>query len=691
MIIIEKIWHWVGMGTLLLLLLPKPAAAQVHTLFHDDFTVEAGRWISTDPGMEVKQHAGRLQLERLDPEGSGAALHEVLLRPRETFAFETSLRFDPLGPKARFGLIWNSSEAADRRYIWWIDPKGSFAVAAVENGRLQWLQEWTRTRRFKAGDDGNVLRLEKRGWAWYFMINGKEVLELPYKPFKGNFHGLLIEGQGRLELAYFSIEHPPVDINVVNGPEQNARKARLDSIINQPDRHETLPLLAFNRRSLYYNISDSMWTPGELVVSHVLGDTAWSVPAPLPGLESKGRLQMIQLGKSGNKGWAAHAQQPWQLMRKADSTWRWGASLPLSPKGTQPEDLSYWFLSEDESILLMAANRSGGYGDLDVYVSFREGSRYSKPKNLGNINTYGRETSPWLAPDGETLYFSSEGHPGYGGGDIFRSQRLDNTWTRWSVPENLGPRINGPTWDLGYRPWQGREDRAYMASVDSIRGDFDLYAIRIPEDLRTKAVVRVFGRLLHRKTGQPLGGLIRAQDLSPDSLHIEHNSETGLYSFLLPFGKAYQLFGERIGFFSTIDTLDVRAVRNFREIERDLYVSPIEVGETITLERVFFQRASPLLLEDSYAELDQLVMLLRALPGLEIEIQGHTDNLGTPDELQRLSEARAQTVREYLTSHGISVARIRARGFGATRPIASNANPATRQLNRRVDFNILKR
>ncbi|MEO1450093.1 MAG: OmpA family protein [Bacteroidota bacterium] len=663
--------------------------AQVHQLFHDDFTVETRRWQSADQELEVFQEGGLLHVSHSTQEGDASVLEEVLLRPREAFAIETSLSFEALSAKARFGLVWNSSERADRRYVWWMRSDGQYAIEMVEGGNGKWLHDWTRARRFKSGA-ANAFRLQKRGWAWYFVLNGKEILELPYKPFKGNHHGFVIEGEGRLKVNYVTIEHPPVEINVVDGTEKIARKARLDSTINRPDRHETMPYLSANRRSLYFTGSKTPWGKGDLLASHVLGDTAWSLPLPLEGIKPPVHGGMIHLNRRGNLAWMADKGQFIEIRRRADSSWATGQKLVLP--GTVLGPLTYGCFSQEQDILVEAAERKGGYGEQDLYVSFQRGGKWTTPKNLGSVlNTYGRETSPWLAPDGETLYFSSEGHPGYGGGDVFRTKRLDNTWTRWSTPENLGPKINGPTWDLGYRPWEGREDRAYMASIDSIRGDFDLFAIRIPEDLRERPVVRVYGRLLHRKTGRALDGQVTALDLSPDSLRIDHETETGSYSFLLPYGKAYQFYGERIGYFATVDTLDVRAIDRFREIEHDLYLSPIEVGETITLERVFFQRASPLLLESSYPELDQLVMLMRALPGLEIEIQGHTDNRGGVDELQRLSEQRAETVREYLISHGITARRIRARGFGASQPIASNDNPATRALNRRVDFNILKR
>ena len=270
---------------------------------------------------------------------------------------------------------------------------------------------------------------------------------------------------------------------------------------------------------------------------------------------------------------------------------------------------------------------------------------------------------------------------------------LSNTWTQWSQPLNLGPRINGPTWDAWYTPLPERPRQAHMASVDTLSGTYDLFGVRIPIDIREQPLVRVHGRVFNRKTGATLGAQIHSLDLSPDSLTQETKAAdpAGSYSLFLPYAKAYQLHAERIGYYSVVDTLDVRRVNSYREIELDLYLAPIEIGETIRLERIYFHRATARLLETSYPELDRLVYLMRVIPTLEIDIRGHTDNIGDPEELRLLSEQRAEVVRQYLVQRGIPATRITGQGYGGTMPLASNAHPETRKLNRRVEFYIRRR
>ena len=144
------------------------------------------------------------------------------------------------------------------------------------------------------------------------------------------------------------------------------------------------------------------------------------------------------------------------------------------------------------------------------------------------------------------------------------------------------------------------------------------------------------------------------------------------------------------GYFPILDTLDVRAADTYRDIRKNLYVKSLEYGKAVRLERVFFHRASPELLPASFADLNRLAILMHALPKLVVEIRGHTDNIGESVDLQLLSEQRASTVSQYLIDMGISPNRLSSQGFGATQPIASNEDPSTRPLNRRVEFVIIR-
>lgn len=674
-------------------------------LFHDEYRDDQGRWpLDSTASRQAWLAEGQLHLRQRPLPAPWLFTTEVYVEAKQAMTFGTVITQQPGGLQATYGLVWSADAGQQHYYAFLIRPEGYFAVVAGEKGAERMLIDWTRHRRIKGPGEANELQVRKQGWQLAFDINGKQVATLSFPRLQGLYHGLYLRGPAEIRVGYFFIDHPPVSINLIDGPECLATKRRLDSTVSQAGTHEVAPQLSRSGRTLYFSRRDTAARLGGLDIwqSQVQGDSMWGPPHRLPvPLTNDDPNLVVQVGAEhlilgswygpeGQAGGPGLAASRWQA---ADSSW-------AAPVNRERPELAlasrevHWFLSADGQTLLFAADLPGGYGDLDLYVSHRQpGGRWSSPRNLGpTLNTFGRECSPFLAEDGETLYFASEGHPGYGQGDIYQSQRLSNTWTHWSLPANLGPRINGPTWDAWYTPLPGRPRHVYMASVDSLRGDYDLYGVRIPIDLRREPLVRVYGQVFDRRSGRPLAARVQALDLSPAALRRDTRAEEdGHYTFFLPYQRAYQLYAERLGYYPVVDTLDVRRVSSYREIARDLYLQPIGLGDTVQLERLYFQRATAELLPDSYPELDRLVALLRGLSGLEIEIRGHTDNIGGVAELQALSEARADRVRQYLIDHGIAPDRLRSRGFGGSLPIADNANPATRPKNRRVEFIILKR
>lgn len=677
------------------------APAQSHFLFRDEFTLDAGRWpLDSGASRRAWLEAGQLHLEQRPLPAPWLVTTEVYVAARENMAWGTVITQVSPGLQAIYGLAWSADAEARRYYAFLLRPEGYFAVIAGEAGEERYLIDWTRHRKIKEPGAPNSLVVRKQGWKLYFDINGKEVASLAFPRLQGLFHGIYLRGPAHLTAGYFYVQHPPVSINLIDGPELLASKRVLDSTVSQAGTHEVAPQLLPSGRELYFSRADTAAGLAGLDIwrTAAQGDSMWGPAQRLPAPPNHGGPNTVVQAEAGQLllgSWYGPQGEDGgpglALSRRGETGWGIPANEPRPALSGPATD---WYRSPDGQTLLFAADLPGGYGDLDLYVSHRQADgRWSEPRNLGpTLNTFGAERTPWLAEDRETLYFASEGHPGYGRGDVYVTQRLSNTWTQWSLPVNLGPQINGPTWDGWYTPLPGRPRHVYMASVDSLRGDYDLYGVRIPLDLRREPLVRVYGQVFDKRSGQPLAARVQALDLSPAALRRDTRAgEDGHYTFFLPYQRAYQLYAERLGYYPVVDTLDVRRVSSYREIARDLYLQPIGLGDTVQLERLYFQRATAELLPDSYPELDRLVALLRGLPSLEIEIRGHTDNIGGVAELQALSEARAARVRQYLIDHGIAPGRLRSLGFGGSLPIADNVNPATRPKNRRVEFIIVKR
>jgi outer membrane protein OmpA-like peptidoglycan-associated protein len=339
----------------------------------------------------------------------------------------------------------------------------------------------------------------------------------------------------------------------------------------------------------------------------------------------------------------------------------------------------------------------GSYsGNTDIYV-YVETAAGPEVINLGEtINTPYGEYSPFLHPDGKTLYFSSEGHYGLGGLDVFKATRLqDDSWTAWSEPVNLGKEINSPYNDWGYQI-STDGTRAYFAAAGRPGGlgGNDIYAISMPSAAKPQPVVTVAGTVSD-PAGQPLAADIRWNDLEQQQQVGENRSDpqTGKYFIPLPAGRRYSYQAEKEGYIGKSEPFDLRGMQDHSQYQLDIVLYPVEQlakGEVaIRLNNIFFDFDKYELRPESKMELDRWVKFLKDNTTLVAEIQGHTDNVGSDTYNQTLSEERARAVQNYLVAEGISVARIPVKGFGESQPVDTNDTPEGRQDNRRVEIKFI--
>lgn len=387
------------------------------------------------------------------------------------------------------------------------------------------------------------------------------------------------------------------------------------------------------------------------------------------------------------------------VSRKTASGWSFPRRQIIDDYHNLSEYQDY-FVSNSGKVLISAVQRRDSRGDQDLYVSFRTGEdSWSKPVNMGRvINTPKVEFAPFLASDNKTLYFASNGHRGFGESDIFYTRRLDDTWTNWSPPENIGRAINSIGWD-GYYTISAKGDYAYFIStagalskVNFNPTDEDIFRISLSREAKPDPVVLVKGKVINAKTKQPINADIFYESFSDKNDNGVATSDpvNGDYKIVLPAGMKYGFRAEAKGFIAISQNEDFSNVNNYQEITRDLELAPIQVGETVQLNNIFFVQSKAEILPDSEPELDRLLKLLLDNPALVIELGGHTDNQGNSSANLQLSEERALAIVNYLIKHGIDKKRLEFKGYGGTRPIASNASAESRQKNRRVEIKILK-
>lgn len=346
-------------------------------------------------------------------------------------------------------------------------------------------------------------------------------------------------------------------------------------------------------------------------------------------------------------------------------------------------------LSPDKRALYFISNRPGGYGGSDLYVSYRQpNGKWGPAVNMGpGINSAGDEQAPFIHADNQTLYYTSDGLPGYGGTDLFVIRK--NPDGGWSRPENLGYPINTIE-NEGSLAVSADGLTAYYASDRSdSRGGLDIYKFDLRPDIRPYRTLYVKGRVLDAKTGKPLPSSVELVDNNNQhALMKVQTDELGEYFITLPTGKNYTFTVNRKGylFYSELYTLQNKEADSV--YQKDIYLQPVALNAVSTFRNIRFTSNSFDLPQDAFIELDRLLQLLTENPGLKIEISGHTDNIGKAEDNQVLATNRAKAIAGYLLSKGITQDRISYKGYGATQPIASNQTESGRAQNRRTTFTI---
>lgn len=338
-------------------------------------------------------------------------------------------------------------------------------------------------------------------------------------------------------------------------------------------------------------------------------------------------------------------------------------------------------------------NRKGGK-NYDIWVAtLQDNGTFGDAHPLSNvINTSGREESVFIAADGMTLYFASDGHPGMGGTDLFMSKKdSDGNWTE---PINLGYPINTSADESSILVEPNGEIAIFASDIKGGYGDLDFYSFKLPKDVQATPVTYFKGHVFDAESKQPLQAYFELKDLKTGKSVVQSvsNEKNGYFLVTLPKGREYALNVSKDGylFYSENFTLD-KPHTVLKPFKKDIPLQPIEVGHIITLKNVFFETAKYELKPKSKVELDQLVTFMNNNPSIHIELSGHTDAVGSAEDNLKLSQNRAKAVNDYLIKNGIDKERLTYKGYGKTRPIASNDTEEGRAENRRTEFKIIKK
>ncbi len=347
-------------------------------------------------------------------------------------------------------------------------------------------------------------------------------------------------------------------------------------------------------------------------------------------------------------------------------------------------------LSPDKRDLYFASRVPGGYGGIDIYISRRlPDGRWGEPENMGPaINTAGDESCPFIHADNQTLYFTSNGLPGYGGDDLFVARKqADRTWEE---PQNLGYPINTIENEGSLVISSDGKTVYYASDRADTRGGLDIYTFDMREDVRPLRTLWVKGKVFDKKTEDGLPSAVELIELSAGKVLSKlQTDEEGNYLITLPIGKDYAFNVNRKGYLFYSENFPLAQKAPDSTYQIDIPLQPIEVNANTVLRNIFFETNKFDLKSESTAELDILVKLLIDNPTLRIQINGHTDNVGKHSENMPLSNNRAKAVVNYLAAKGIAINRLSFKGFGETKPVTDNKTDAGRAQNRRTELQVV--
>jgi len=670
-------------------------------LLEDDFSSDGGTFkVSTQNDYSTYVKDGHYTMN-ITKKGSYWFYHYFDFKASQNnFTVECTMELKSGDPTTYYGLAVGLYNDKSNYVNFYVNNEGKFFVNHYYAEELH-DRAPTQTNSAINTKGPNTLKVVRRYNVCSYYINGKLVHADAERSYYDNGFALQVYGTGEVWVDKFKLTKDEYKINVVDNSVMGRTKEDLGSNVNS-SHSELGPIIAADGKTLYFTRDEEAGNKQDIWYSKLDVNGNWG-PAINMGkpLNNNGNNYLLSISPDNNLMYVGNTYSP-----NGDPL---GSGLSIStkeqngwsmPKALSIKDLknvnkySDYYPDLSNRFIIMAIENEDSYGEKDLFISFiQEDGSYSKPLNMGNvINSVGAEFAPVLAADGKTLYFNSYGHTSYGSADVFMTKRLDDTWTKWSTPKNLGPEINSDEWD-GQISISADGKFGYISTSNGVADkSSNIFRFELGS-AAPEPVLLVYGKVLNSKTNEPLGASINYYDLANNASMGTAISDPkdGSYKIILPVGKAYSFLAEKSGFYPISDNLDVTNLTQYTEIERNLYLTPVDIGEVIRLNNLFFDTDKSDLKPSSAAELDRLAKFLKSNATVEIQISGHTDDKGTDEHNQTLSQDRVNSVIKYLVNKGISNTRMKGVGFGETKPIKSNETEEGRAQNRRVEFTILKK
>jgi outer membrane protein OmpA-like peptidoglycan-associated protein len=692
------------LSILILLSVSLSAGSQTKIISRSDFETTDGWGLIDDANATFRVSNGYYMLTHKRTTSGWQAAKSAGIEPEKDFYVEAKFIHKEGVTNYKYGFYLKDQRRtnANKQHYLAISANQSFVVYSYDYStkKSTYHQEWKEMKEVIKGEE-DILAIKKSGAETIFYINETEVFRTDVE-FYGSSVGFVVDNKQSVWIDYVLVKQDREDILLAEGYDMGYQAENLGDHINS-EYDDLAPIISADEKTLYISRKDHPDNMGDEKKSDIWYSVKNNIGEWMPmknigtPLNNDGYNYVISITPDNNTLFLANTYHAdgsvkgsgLSVSRRTGSGWEVPVTITIDDFYNDNKYGDFCF-STDRKVLIMSCERNDTHGERDLYVSFyTDSNHYSSPVNMGTvINSFASENNPFIAADNNTLYYSSSGKPGYGNSDVFVTKRLDETWTRWSAPRNMGPDINTSGAELTYAiPASGTY--AYLVSNKLEGRKGDIYRIQVPASARPDPVVLIRGKILNSKTNEPLASDIIYTNLATNKeagTALSHPS-TGEYQIVLPFGVNYGIQASRNGFYPLSENIDLTRLEKYTEIEKDLYLSPLEQGAVIRLNNIFFDFNKSDLLPESYNELDKLISILNENPGFVIEISGHTDNAGSESYNYALSKKRAEGVVKYLKEKGVKNS-LTPIGYGMSKPIAGNDSEEGRKTNRRVEFTI---
>lgn len=659
---------------------------------------------TTDSDGKIWCKNGKYHMEYYDTAGTWRQTQTAYFNPNEDYTIESSIVLLKHSTNHGYGMAYGYKDLKNANYFV-CSANGYFRIFSYEKDKQTVIVDWKKSDAVKGPGLYNTFQVKRKGGTFYYYINDTEVASSSLPKIYENKVGFYVGSNMTIEADYLNVMQKRKPVNLIENHDKFGEKEHLGPEINSKfgEKH---PVISPDGKSLYVNREDhpgNVGGPKEDIWVADLEDGKWgelrNVGWPLnnkdfnyvAGISADNTTLLLGNVYSDD---LTSMKEGYSIAYRTKKGW----SIPKGVKIKNYYNNNKYngaCLSADKKILIITVERDDTHGEKDLYVCFRNAdSSWTEPMNMGSvINSWSAEFGPYLAPDNKTLYFASYGHPGYGESDIFVSKRLDESWKNWSVPQNLGPKVNTKYWD-GYISISAEADYVYISSTEHGRNDLDCYRVKLPKTASPDPLVLLHGKVFNEKTKQPLDAAIRLVDASNGKVvkELDAGDATGEYSAFIDKAGKYFIESQHDGYIAIHRTIEVGEIKEYKEMKLDLFLTPLEKGATIVLNNIFFPPNKFDLLPESFEELNKLVKIMKDNPAVKIQVSGHTSRNSEGEKFnEELSTNRALAVRTYLIQNGIQDARVIHKGYGYSKPLYLEVDEQHQALNRRVEITVLEK